>query len=512
MMHGHATITLTDPTTGQVTDRREEDNIVTDVIKDMMRYNPFGVRDLGNGMNGSVGYIWPLAEQAYGGILLFGETNTEDAASYWPGPDNPIRGYASMDNTTVTDPMRGTYNEKESGPVAKGYRWVYDWPTDRGNGEIKSISLTHRKTGQQYWGNSLYGTGNNTYSVRPILFNGTSSTIVDRFYTPNYDYPLTSIWCDRQGIRSVTASDNDLLLQYIIAENPTSSLHLTITGYAWDPDTFGLTSNPNAWGAKTTCDATIPGNWARCTGNKYGYKDVQYVGGNWAGGILHLYKWAGNESGDATITHATVTTTGTVNVETITSPVQLAAPTITSDGGYQEYNDKGAGIIRNGYLTAMGYGHTRFWRIPLNDPSHPQDIPIPSDTTADAWRGIAYRFTSGIDGTPVSIWTSYGQWTLRGTQWVRTVGTEGSFAGHFYYVDSGNNDAPHFVYRSDRADTVPCRLGPYTLYLDIDGNNVDFGVAVGLDLRYIATVNNLAEPVTKTSDRTMKITYTLTEA
>ena len=31
------------------------------------------------------------------------------------------------------------------------------------------------------------------------------------------------------------------------------------------------------------------------------------------------------------------------------------------------------------------------------------------------------------------------------------------------------------------------------------------------DVRYLATINNLSEPVVKTSSKTMKVTYTITE-
>lgn len=506
MMHGHATITLTDPTTGLVTDRRDEDNIVTDVIKDMMRLNPCAARDHGT-LDSVVDSVWPLAEQAYGGILLFGEANTEDAASYWPSPDNPIRAYASMDNTTVVDPMRGTFNAAESGPIAKGYRWVYDWPTDRGNGEIKSISLTHRKTGQQYWGSALYGTDSTFYRVRPSLYTYQSPTISDRYYKTGNRYPLTGLYCDQAGVHSVTASDGDILLQTINTSAPGDHLTLTITSYPWHPDTFGVTSDPQAWGDKTQVTATIPGNWARYTGN---YDNVQYVGGNWSGGLLHLYKWASNASGDATITHATISLAGDVNVTTITSPVQLQAPYYGQDSGssYASWHDKGAGIIRDGCLTAMGYGHARFWRIPLADPSHPVEIPIPADTNPEYWQNTPYCFPQGCDGTPVSIYGySDAICTIRGTQTISTNYGRQTPGGLYTQYSM---DLPYQT--NSYVDVVPYRTGPYTIYPNQYSRNTDFAVAVGVDLRYLGTVNNLAEPVTKTNDRTMKITYTLTEA
>ena len=71
-------------------------------------------------------------------------------------------------------------------------------------------------------------------------------------------------------------------------------------------------------------------------------------------------------------------------------------------------------------------------------------------------------------------------------------------------------DLPYQYY--NYVDVVPYRTGPYTLYPNQYSGSSDFAAAVGVDLRYLGTVNNLADPVTKTSDRTMKITYTLTEA
>ena len=41
-------------------------------------------------------------------------------------------------------------------------------------------------------------------------------------------------------------------------------------------------------------------------------------------------------------------------------------------------------------------------------------------------------------------------------------------------------------------------------------STTSFNYMVLKDARYLATINNLAEPVVKTSSKTMKVTYTLT--
>lgn len=534
MMHGHATITLTDPTTGQVTDRRDEDNLVTDVIKDMMRLNPCAVRDTGNGLDNTINWLWPLTTQAYGGIVLFGDTNTEDAASYWPGADNPIRGYASIYNETIEDPMRGTYNTAESGPIAKGYRWVYDWPTSRGNGEIKSISLTHRQAGQQWYGNSLYQVNrftNQAYRVRPLLFGADNTFSNARAQGKRFDETQHTVYalkcgscCDADGAHVVSASDGGLLIDTEYSSTVADSLSITITTIPWTTGSFGLTGKPYTLGTPVDVKATIPGNWATYTGTSTSayndptaFKNLQYVGANWYDGKLHMYRWAGNETGDATITHATVTPSGNVTVETITSPVQLNGVQTGKDGLYYYAFNRGGGVIANGSLYAMGWDCERFWRIPLADPSHPVEIPLPPAYTAQQFRDDVtnnskeWKLDAGLPGTPIILWLNNGYecWRLRGTQWTRTInGYDNVEAADSYTINPYNADMPKAKY------TAPCkpyRVGPYLLGISTNQQGACV-LGAGVDLRYLGTVNNLAEPVTKTNDRTMKITYTLTEA
>ena len=48
------------------------------------------------------------------------------------------------------------------------------------------------------------------------------------------------------------------------------------------------------------------------------------------------------------------------------------------------------------------------------------------------------------------------------------------------------------------------------LYLKAYAYGDDIYYTLMKDDRYLATINNLAEPVVKTSSKTMKVTYTLT--
>ena len=50
------------------------------------------------------------------------------------------------------------------------------------------------------------------------------------------------------------------------------------------------------------------------------------------------------------------------------------------------------------------------------------------------------------------------------------------------------------------------KKGVYLKAYDTDGK-----MEITKDVRYLATINNLSEPVVKTSSKTMKVTYTITE-
>ena len=49
------------------------------------------------------------------------------------------------------------------------------------------------------------------------------------------------------------------------------------------------------------------------------------------------------------------------------------------------------------------------------------------------------------------------------------------------------------------------------VYLKVyTGSNYSGEMEIIKDVRYLATINNLSEPVVKTSSKTMKVTYTIT--
>lgn len=94
-------------------------------------------------------------------------------------------GHAGISNTS-TDKSIGTYNANESGRIenGKGYRHVWDFASDRANGEISCICMTTKDGGtcgyhDTYWNLSTGGTDLNSSSVD--TFRQAFHTIVGRY-------------------------------------------------------------------------------------------------------------------------------------------------------------------------------------------------------------------------------------------------------------------------------------------------------------------------------------------
>ena len=79
-----------------------------------------------------------------------------------------------------------------------------------------------------------------------------------------------------------------------------------------------------------------------------------------------------------------------------------------------------------------------------------------------------------------------------------------------YDVVKRNHGEPNGVIDYDTHKLIPFsdKKGVY-LYVYYD-SSTHCDLKVMKDPRYLATINNLSEPVIKTSSKTMKVTYTLT--
>lgn len=89
--------------------------------------------------------IMPI-KQWFSGCLLTDHTN--DALLQMIAGNSEVTAQAGNNSyTTGANLKRGSFNTNESGKIAGGYRFVWDWLTNQGNGQIASVCLTRHQMG-----------------------------------------------------------------------------------------------------------------------------------------------------------------------------------------------------------------------------------------------------------------------------------------------------------------------------------------------------------------------------
>lgn len=166
-LKGTAYIELIDEKTGEV-ESIKEDNMLTNALNYLFNetaFNRAAHKTIYTGSNTynydryswDIDFFTPLPENTIGGILLFSDNIPEDPEQVYAPGDAHCIGYGSTDSYGGTNTFRGSYNKSESGYLdeGNGYRFVWNFSTSQGNGEIKSLALTTPFGGRFGYGMSL---------------------------------------------------------------------------------------------------------------------------------------------------------------------------------------------------------------------------------------------------------------------------------------------------------------------------------------------------------------------
>ena len=144
----------------KIVHEKEEENIITDGINRLLAPKSFMLAK-GSGSNyykncfggllttdSPYGYL-PLYS-LFQGVLLFSDFIPENANTILPPDPRKNMAYAGNEYA-LNNKNRGTYNANESGEIQDGYRHVWDFATDKANGEIKCLCLTTPIGGNLGW-------------------------------------------------------------------------------------------------------------------------------------------------------------------------------------------------------------------------------------------------------------------------------------------------------------------------------------------------------------------------
>ena len=457
MLKGKSVIELTDVRTN-TKEIYEDENLITNAVPDLLRLNPMGLMyPVGEELITKFHEeIFPIANKCYGGILLFENPLDEDPNKIFAPSDNQIIGYASNDVNSTDAPRRGSANLNESTPLENGYKFVWDFSTSQANGRISSLALTHYRGGKYFYGD--------THGKDAFLMLNKTKVWKNREVSDVYNGCI-EIDLKNNTIISIWPLDNKSI-ELVKLKEPFTNIGLNDPVY-----TKGFKNEE-----KITIDVSDffskLSTWNECCfydgedGNWYGF-------GTYRDNLIRLR-----------ISKSDYTTK--------TDEWSLNEIRLGKLGSYNEKNRSYChryvySCIKNGYLYSINpYSSDKIYKININNPVDISVIELGKEVRTSKYSGeycYLYNWGDYILGYEFAI-DKKGQVIVNGVS------------------DYNGDGIPNLM-------MDPKTIGP--LVIGFGGYEEYFYKLLFLHTPYLGTINNLSSPILKTADKTMKITYTLTE-
>ena len=461
---GHTKVILTDVHTGEQ-EIHEDDNMVTNAIAKY--FANCGLMNTPN-LNQST-----MTEELLGGVMAFSEEITENANTVTVPSGNTMVANGSFEVVNNGNPTElGSYNSAESGWQDDGrFVQTYDFSTSQGNGTISCICLTGKDMGYIGIGNV---TSNTSHSVLRDISNDKGSNIDYDFNS--YGYPCAPSLSD-SSVYTVDLSDlenGNITIRKFRMPATKLNLRMRISGLVKLSE-YTISAPQNMVSLRNDL-------WITADSEKmYIWNTPKSSSAVW-GENYTQYLWEVNPSA-RTVAESTLINTSGDTLPGIMNMIVISNDIIFIPGYYRGtwYADsshiyqlnRNTGVISK---TENPYGNesaTGTWVESLNSANF--------RTAYSTNNGIVYL------GRANEIYTY--DITLKR---VAPTNGRGLYITGGYWSEFIPTDNPLIELHSYRwNDNQP------TVYLLRKQN-------------YIATINNLATPIVKTSDKTMKIVYSLT--
>lgn len=460
MIKGKTIIELTDINTGAV-EIHEDENMVTNAFNHI--FEPFGHFKSSSRLFSSE-YL-PSYANMLGGILLFdGDINESKEQLFAPAGVNltACAVYGKQNDTTGT--CRGDYNttESEVNMSERYVKYVYDFTTSQGNGTIASVCLTSKVAG--YCG----------YGSDDSAFTNTSSSM---YYAPS-DAPFSlmggskgdSITVGSTQFLFLVDPENDIM--YYVRVNSSKSVSIIKKkGYFKSVSVFDTPSN----GGRIIETIDIPDF---STGLLQTYS--LYFNYNIADGCLYLYSSNGQVNAGAAFSIIKINCSNwSVHEYAMTNQANESINISTSAFVYGEY------------IYCRSYNdYVKIFKIKVGNSTDITALTIPSVCQyGSMFPSFAAEGKIWYEPYSHSYMNEKERCFIIDTETNEIKPTENR------YVFGGMTSSyyPTTVPVLGHMECIYWR--GYFLYPAF----------------YLATINNLDSPVTKTADKTMKVTYIIQE-
>lgn len=458
---GTMRIEFTDVNTGEVTAVTEE-NMVTDAVNHILGLNPMGVfYEIGESIDGVKWReaLLPVCPNMIGGILLFSKVLEERADNIYSLSDNLPVAYASNNVNSTANVARGSMNLTESKKLDNGYKFVWEFTPSQGNGTIAAAALTSAQGGANAYG-SLVNDSSTFLQIKSLnIGNLAMAKQLVLFEAVEVDYEQNLLY-------SITYQDTGVRIRKV--RIPIFSVGLN---EKMDDSTFTVLD-----------DQVIQTTTFRFLGDYTLYGEFLDGGdGYWYG-----FSNEGNSTGNATMVWVKISKTDYSMTEgewTLSNAKLMDVGNRDESSSFPERVLKCC--VRNGYLYVPAYNKRGIYKINLANSS---DVTLIEFGFTSKWKPLCETGTCEVYMTLVGDLIIGGDFQVTVTDSI--IHTQGSFR---------LNDAatPLFQYKNFLLGWGGSYGSEYrTMYLLTP---------------YLASINNLSSAVVKTVDKTMKITYTLTE-
>lgn len=490
---GNTKIELTDVRTGKTT-TYEKKNMLTSHLSKILSINPFGMVRADS--------LMPLVGRVLGGIALFPENKTEDVNNdilY-----NDFTAYAQVNANGTPDTRRGSFNFSESGPLTggkDGYKFVWDFTTSQGNGTYKCIGLTHPyidKDRMNFAPTTNYGSSYGYSSW--TLYSSTDLEAYNVLYTPQlYDEETGTfyrLYASSQGATFTIYKGRRPMDKVLIGEAPWYGTTSTIDGIPpaivdgrstliYDYESRQVTLNNRIFGTYygNSCSFRKEG------GVPYAYIfSVPYSTSVSTSAIImtkiNLNKYTFEEK---TLKYSGADFRASTSVY---SPLPETFPFI---GNYLFVPKKNA---------SDSYATEGYYKVNINDESDITSYAFPEDVKNCYAKNVFWNPAYG----GYIMKNDYGYW------WVKCFYQSNNDG---YYTVAICNDEMILVSARSMYQNTSYVSAPHSIKNTWIGKFGQYQSSESfipeMSNYYLLSINNLAEPVTKTSEQLMKITYTLTE-
>lgn len=520
MLKGKTTIELTNVNTGEV-EVYEDENMITNAVSDIMTYNPLGFRyrnyyndskyytDIYTELQNSFAYtLTPIIPNLIGGITLLENTLVEDPNQYYVPDSNPIVGYSSNDVNTNANPKRGSMNQSESKRFTddngnQGYRFVFDFSTSQGNGIISALGLTSKKGGVAMYGDNY----ESIYSILCVdkfqVSSGESITTGRNQYAKRIMNIISIDLENNYGIYAFVKGLNTIEIGKIYI--PFNKLNLF--------NKYTNTTNFTVLESKDLTTSTFASNHTNIGSSSSTYYDSYSTliddNNGFIWGFQHKNNLQGNSSGDANILWIKINKKdwSFEEGEWILPNVQLNRFGIQYYPGnsisYYQANENCL-IIKDNVLYALSNNGYGVYKIPLDDPTNFSLLESSFKIT-----NIVSHHDNNYYWYNTTIVNNIGERIC----YPNAIIENNKIINKVYKTANYNNSYPSVRGLSAFNAKPAMKCGPYLIGFGgtTENNQTILYATVWLPMMYLATINNLISPIEKTADKTMKITYTLTE-